>query len=167
MLRETVLFAEIAQFWPRSDEPLSPHLATLVQRAIREFPASSRVWLMYGDFLSISHVDDHSPTTVNNVVAAYRQALALDPACADAYQELGFVYDLRCQDAPAAEAAFRAAIAFGAGVHSYYGLARALAQQGRQHEACQVLTDGSCPYASEPTIQELLSEIRDGMWSLP
>lgn len=90
---------------------------------------------------------------------------SLDAGCAEAHQELGFLHDLHRDDLVQSQELFRAAIALGAGPDSYYGLARVVAQQGRQQEACDLLAPENCPFASDPAIQELLGEIKAGMWS--
>ena len=159
------MFEQIADAWPTGDEQPSAQLAALVQQALADFPTSSEVWVMYGDFLNISDADSEPDATLENVIAAYNKALELDPGCAEAHQELGFLHDLYRDDFEQSQELFRAAIALGAGADSYYGLARVMAQQGRQQEACDLLAPGNCPFASDPAIQELMGEIKAGMWS--
>lgn len=165
MITESEFFEQIADAWPAGDEQPSQHLAQLVSQAVAQYPASSEMWVLYGDFLNISDADLNPDVTVENVMAAYAKALELDPACAEAHQEMGFLHDVYRDDFEAAEAAFRAAITFGAGVDSHCGLARAVAQQGRTAEALELLSPANCPFSDLPEVQEVRQEIEAGMWS--
>jgi ABC-type hemin transport system ATPase subunit len=62
-----------------------------------------------------------------------------------------------------AEEAFRRAVQLGGGEWSYRGLARVLAQLGRDRGEVLRLLD-ECPYAESPAVQELRDEIACGSW---
>lgn len=162
MSNESQLFEQIADAWPVEDEAPSPRLTELVRQALDEFPTSSEVWVMYGDYLNISDSEANPDATVENAMAAYQKALEIDPVCAEAYQELGFLHDFYRDDMPAAEQAFRNAINFGADVDAYLGLVRVLFQQGRLQEALELLSPDNCPFADEPEIVELRQDLEEG-----
>ena len=50
------------------------------------------------------------------------------------------------------------------GQDSYFGLARVLAEQGKQTEALRVLAPDSCPFYHTPKVQTLRDEIAAGQW---
>jgi hypothetical protein len=52
-------------------------------------------------------------------------------------------------------------------MHSYFGLARVLAEQGKCQEALRVLAPYHCPFHSEIEIDILREEIEAGEWVCP
>jgi len=68
-------------------------------------------------------------------------------------------------DPASAEHPFQKAINRGAGVDTYCGLARVLAELNREEEALSLLVPSRCPYSEEPEIVKIRTEIERGMWS--
>lgn len=89
----------------------------------------------------------------------YICAVELSPTSPDAHERLGDYYDLLNQYDDA-ENEYRVAIACGAGVESYRGLASVLAQQRRTSEALAVLDEDNCPFSDDMLIRQLKAEIR-------
>jgi lipoprotein NlpI len=61
----------------------------------------------------------------------YQQAVAVDPSFGEAYESIGYYYDVLEEDLSMTEMAFRKAIELEMGLNSYFGLARVLTEQGK------------------------------------
>jgi hypothetical protein len=66
-------------------------------------------------------------------------------------------------DLKLAEQSFRRAIELGAGVDSYVGLARVLAELGHDRQEILKLLE-ECPFRDTAKVQEIRSEIEKGAW---
>jgi tetratricopeptide (TPR) repeat protein len=131
----------------------------VLEEALGRFPTSPELWCLKGDLIQLS---DGPPYSLEDALKCYERALVIDPSCAEACQEIGYYHDVVSHDYGRAESAFRKAVRFGAGVRSYEGLARVLAELGRPDEALRFLAE--CPDDDEGRKQELENEIRTGIW---
>lgn len=138
-------------------------LMALVEESVTAIPGSAKLWCLRGDLIQLSTLE--AQYELEDVVRSYEKALSVDPNCAEAYESIGYFYDAVMGDPKSAEPAFQQAIRLGKGVQSYYGLARVLAELGRDEEALRLLTPKNCPYQEEAIIVEIAEEIRTGMWS--
>jgi tetratricopeptide (TPR) repeat protein len=103
-----------------------------------------------------------APFPPEEVLRSYKEATRIDPEWAEAYEEIGYYYDVVADDPQQAVPAFRKAIALWAGLTAYLGLARALAELGEVQAALQVLDD--CPDREDPHLRELREEILERQW---
>ena len=92
----------------------------------------------------------------------YETAIARFPNDPEAYESLGFWYDIQNEFA-LAETCFRNAMERSNSDSPVLGLARVLAQMGRRSEALAALTQCSSPELPEAI--SLTEEIRNGDWS--
>jgi tetratricopeptide (TPR) repeat protein len=133
----------------------------IVDHAVRRFPKTAKLWDLRGDLIQLSNGNKY---TVHDSLASYRQALKCDPRYAPAYESIGYYHDVFTQRFSWAEAAFRKAIRYGAGVNSHVGLARVLAQMNRKLEALAILNKK--PFSQSHKAKEMKREILDDEWSL-
>lgn len=85
----------------------------------------------------------------------YRKALEFDPLCGEAYEALGYLYDLD-DDYEQSELMFRAAIDCTGGPDSFIGFARMLASQDKLLEAKAILTEAKAGF--ETIVNEISNE---------
>jgi tetratricopeptide (TPR) repeat protein len=158
------------------------HQATAGARAIRERPLRirrgsgadqtsgagvselRRTHQLQGNLLQLAPAHYESQESPAD---CYRRALELNPADASVWEDLGFYLDALEDDFPQAMAAFERAILLGAGAESYYGLARALAQQGDRAKALDAAAQGLAKCLDDRSrrdLEQLEAEIRDGLW---
>lgn len=157
----------LRELWPRDDSHgcLAEALA-LSERAVRDCPGSASLLCMRGDLLQLA------PSTyeaADDPRGCYRRAIDLDPRNAEAWESLGFYYDVFDDDFPRAIDAFRRAIECGAGPDSVRGLARALAEGGQPGEAIAVIERALADPpgdADRAAFSELEEEIERGDWAL-
>jgi tetratricopeptide (TPR) repeat protein len=159
-MTEAEYIQRIAAAWPRSRQEAARLLPILTQ-ALTEHPRSARLLVMRGDLAPL--VDDQG-SGLADALAYYEQAITIDPTLAEAHQAIGYFCDVMTEDFERAERAFRTAIELGAGVDSYVGLARVLAQRGRPMEEILKVLTGS-PHAESEEVKALRAEIAAGVWS--
>ena len=131
-----------------------------VEEALLALPSSCRLWCLRGDLIQMQ--EDESQYQLADAMTSYKRAAEIDPACAEAQESMGYFYDVFEDDFEKAERALRLAIQNGAGANSYIGLARVLSQVGRKEEALDLLS--SCQHRDEEKVNEIRSEIEDGIW---
>ncbi len=133
----------------------------VAESAVLAFPGSAELQCALGDLIQLS---DNETRKTADALTAYQKALELDPSCAEAYEKIGYYWDVHGDDFERAEAAFRRAIELGAGATSYAGLARVLAERGNDSPAILSFLD-QCPCAAAPEVQKLRAEIANGEWA--
>jgi tetratricopeptide (TPR) repeat protein len=143
----------------------------VVNNAIKNRPRSAELWDMRGDIIGMLLFSENKNRivlasgdkyTYTDVLRSYRKAIKIDPTFATAYESIGYYHDVVTNCRNYAKSAFRKAIMYGAGINSYYGLARVLAQQNHDIEALTLLK--RCPFAKDYDIVTLKSEILEGQW---
>ncbi|MCL5274628.1 MAG: hypothetical protein M1434_07770 [Chloroflexi bacterium] len=148
----------------RSGQPkVSTEMLSLIETALISCPQSTKLWCIRGDLIQLSDLD--AGYTLNDVLESYKQAAASDPDCAEAYESIGYYYDAVMNDPHMAQPAFRKALSLNAGVDTYFGLARVLAELNHADGALNLIAPDNCPYCDDPKIKELAEEIRSGTWS--
>lgn len=161
-LTEQEYIDRIADLWPGPDEDSSWDLILLAEEAVQAFPQSPELWWYLG--FALCRIDpDSRPLTIRRL-DCLRRVVELDRGHADAHEEIGYLLDTYFDDFHGAEEAFRDAIASGAGVDSYVGLARVLAQMGRREEALSLLATLSSPDATHPSVINMTNELNEGIW---
>ena len=147
------------------EDPDCVVILSLIEEGLAAFPESVKLWCRRGDLIELIMVTPLGETNTTQYKTAdalysYERAAALDPTCAEAFEEIGYYWDVSGDDFERAEAAFRKAIELGAGA---YGLARVLAQHGIDTAEILSFLDGS-PFSGVPEIAEIRSEIENGIW---
>jgi tetratricopeptide (TPR) repeat protein len=157
-MTEIEFIEEIWRLWSaeRIEEALS-----LTETALQKCQRSADLQCLFGD---LSQLSDQGKYKSEHALAAYEKAVALDPEWAEAYAGIGYYWDVYGDDLVRAETAFRKAIELGAEADSYAGLARVLAERGTQTSEILSLLD-NCPFAGEPAIKAMRSEIESGLWT--
>ena len=123
-------------------------------------PDTARLWNFCGD--AIQMVDtEPSRYSLKDSKICYETAIARFPNDPEAYESLGFWYDIQNEFA-LAETCFRNAMERSNSDSPVLGLARVLAQMGRRSEALAALTQCSSPELPEAI--SLTEEIRNGNW---
>lgn len=151
----------IMSIWPPSTQELQS-VIKLAEEALLRFPSSSKLHCIAGD-LQLLH-DEVTELNLKKSIGYNEKAIQVDRNCAEAYESLGHIYDVRYDYFEKAIGYFRKAIELGAGVTAYAGLARSLAQSGKRDEALQGLSLKRCPFANHPMICKLTEELLDGAW---
>src|SRR4051812_6536747 len=158
-MTEAEYIGAITDLWPRGPEPGGRAL-DLSGQAVEAFPFSPTLWCLRGDLIQVA-VD--RANAVADALACYRRAAELDPECGEAFESIGYIHYVYLEQYDRAEQAFRRAIALGAGVDSFAGLAKTLVEMGRAHdEAVRLLKESSC--SASPEIRVLRGEITEGLW---
>lgn len=134
----------------------------ILDEALRSFPDSPRLWFRRGVLIQLKNEEPYPPIT--DALLCFEKAASLDPFYAKAYEGAGYFHDVISQDLGLAEMAFRKAIELGAGVRSYVGLARVLAQLRRPEEALTLLKSFAAD-DKEGLIREMEKEIQEGQWT--
>ena len=97
----------------------------------REGPSAERL-ILRGQLMQL--VADEEPDALEEALACFRDAVKLDPASAEAYEELAHFLDDVADEPAEAETFFRKAIELGAGESARDGLRDVLSQLGRSEE---------------------------------
>lgn len=149
----------VQQLWPPGIESVSPELLHFVESAVAEFPQSSSIWCQLGDLLKLGA---KSTVGVGTALECYKKALKLDPLCGEAYEEIGFLYDV--MDEPDCEIAFELALRCDGGLESYLALARKRAERGDLGGANELLVEAAEWFkVAGERIAELQTEIGEGV----
>ena len=163
-MTEDTYIAALRSRWPRRGEGWATvDTIALADQSIHAFPDSAKLWVMRGDLIQLG--DDDSNYSLEEALKSYETALRIDPAFADAHESIGYYFDVIDEDLERSEAAFAAAIAHGAGVNSYFGLARVLAERGEPRKTILSMID-ACAFCHDPKIQEIRIKIESGFWDL-
>lgn len=146
---------------PKGMPGTSMETLDLADEAVLRFPESPRLWQQRGDLIELG--DGKSAHSLEDALQCYETAVKLDPDFAEAYESIGYYFDVIDVDLPRAEAAFFKATQLGTRADSWAGLARVLAEQGRPlGEVLGLL--GNCPSADAPMVQQIRQELEEGRW---
>jgi tetratricopeptide (TPR) repeat protein len=153
----------IADAW-ESDDVVWSRVVALVERALRDYPNSAKLWCVLGDAIQMAGLTEEiAPYPPDEVLRCYEKAASLDAECAEAQEEIGYYYDVLVDDPQRAVVAFRAAIRLGAGKTAFIGLARSLAEIGDASAALAVLEE--CTDQHDPDVRKIREEILSGEWT--
>lgn len=145
-----------------SGNEISRGTIDLADRAVAEHGHSAELWTVRGDLIQLGGID--TPHTLDEALRSYERAAALNPDFAYAFESIGYFHDVHTQDFEAAERAFRGAIECGAGLDSYLGLARVLAQKGvSRAEIERVL--GAAPDQESEALADFRDELASDLWA--
>ncbi len=161
-LTETDYVREIKALLPEEGE-VAVEVLELMEKAVAEYPNSSKLWCWRGDLIQMAALEANYE--LDDALKSYERALEIDPTNAEAYESIGYYEDAIMSNPVSAESPFRKAIELGAGRDSYYGLARVLAELNRNTEALEVISSENCPYYETAEIQEIKTEIEEGVWN--
>jgi len=92
---EEEYFQRIRSQWPRKEEA-SLRLIALADEAVAQHPRSARLWCMRGNLLTLGPKDN--PHSLADALASYQRAVEVDPAFAEAWEEIGHHYDAILDD---------------------------------------------------------------------
>jgi hypothetical protein len=166
---------EIVDLW--DERPVPPELVRLAKEAVERFPdiAEFRVRLVRAVILadryppSEAEPTDGSPQRSDTVDIGIPEflthltlAVQLDDSDPEAFEELGYIYDIYIDDMIQAEYYFQQAIERGGSEWCYSGLARVLEQMGRREDAFRVLD--TCPFQWAECVIDMRGEIERGEW---
>jgi tetratricopeptide (TPR) repeat protein len=93
---------------------------------------SAEILILRGQLMQL--VADEEPDALDEALACFRDAIELDPASAEACEELAHFLDDVADEPEEAEVFFRRAIELGAGESAREGLRDVLSQLGRNEE---------------------------------
>jgi hypothetical protein len=159
-MTEADYIQSLQKLWPDQDTEAAQPLL-LVEEAIGAFPRSAKLLCMKGDLIQQSDANGYS---LDDAAACYERAASIDPSCAEAFEALGFFFDVISEDLERAESAFRTAITLGAGPAAYAGLARVRAERGGDVAEIIAFLD-ACAHATDEIVLEMRAEIEAGDWS--
>ena len=135
----------------------------IAEEGLCVFPTSAKLLCGLGDLIQLQDGEADHRYRLSDALAAYEQAIELDPACAEGHESIGYYCDVLSEDLQRAEAEFQRAIELGAGEDSYAGLARVRAELGCEAAKIFEFLD-SCPYANGPQVCRVRHEIDEGSW---
>ena len=137
----------------------------LIEESLREHPDSFSLWCLRGDLIQLFEDDSTEKYDWSDVIASYQRASEKESTNPRPYESLGYFFDVVYEDFETSELHFRRAIELGAGSDSWIGLARVLAENGKQDDAIALLVSSKCPDTDTEPIKRILNEIRSGEWS--
>lgn len=159
----------IDSLWPKLDgspshgEGASPEALAASAEAVAAFPLSAELHCLRGDLLLTRALE--LPEALEAARRHLLEATRLDPGFVDAWESLGFLYDVHFEDNERnAEEAFRNGIAAGGTNWTYAGLAIVLTESGRKAEALALLKQGEAVWPGDELISETRSDIEKGIW---
>lgn len=150
----------LGDLWPTNENGTSPEAMRVAASAVAEHPESAKLWCMLGDLIQVAPLGVSSSS--HHPRECYEKAIAIDSAMPEAWESLGYFLDVINDDYAGAERAFRRALELEPSPTTYAGLARVLAEQGREEEALSLLEP--CTFSSDPEVQEMRNEIQEGLW---
>lgn len=92
--------------YPSEGEETSNETLALVEEALRAFPTSSKLWCIRGDLIQLGSGEGYE---LEDALLSYKEAASVDPDCAEAYEGLGYFYDLVMDDEEKAKPFFQRA----------------------------------------------------------
>ena len=162
ILSEADYIQKIKSLLPEEGE-VAVEVLELMENAVADYPVSVKFWCWRGDLIQMASLE--AGYELDDALKSYERALEIEPSNAEAYESIGYYEDVIMSNSASAESPFRKAIELGAGRDSYYGLARVLAELNRITEALEVVSSENCPYFETEEIQEIKSEIEEGLWN--
>lgn len=146
----------------RCGDKSSCETVALIDRAVEAYPNSATLWCLRGDIIQMGSED--IPYEISEALRSYQEAIRVDPGCAEAYESLGYYLDVHTQEYEKAEEAFRKALDLEQRIDTYVGLARVLAELGRDKNDILAFLDASPFGSGSIAIAEIRAEIVEGTW---
>jgi hypothetical protein len=147
---------KVASLWPINPTKRASTAAyDLLIEAVRKYARSPHVWTLLGDLVQICDTPQGAPTPE----ACYKRALRIDGQHHDALVGLGFYHDVFSGDLGKARRYFRRALEVRRTTEARVGLARVLAQLGKEKESFALIGRLKAPAA-----RQLAREIASGIW---
>jgi tetratricopeptide (TPR) repeat protein len=143
----------------QAEDTIGNEIIELVDEAISLYPQSSALWCLRGDLLQ--RAEDDKKYELSDAFNSYTKAIEIDPNCAEAYESIGYYHDVIDDDPEKAKGAFERAIELGAGVDSYVGLARVMAELKNDKKSIQTFLNNS-PFAETQKVKAIWAEIASG-----
>jgi tetratricopeptide (TPR) repeat protein len=106
-MEETAYIEKLKSLCPAEGEEASNQVLALADEAVRAWPDSSKLWCMRGDLIQLGA--EAIPHDLADALASYERAIAIDPKCVEAYEEIGHFYASVMDDAERAKPFFHQA----------------------------------------------------------
>ena len=106
-MEETAYIEKLKSLYPAEGEETSNQALALAEEAVRAFPESPKLWCMRGDLIQLSA--EGIPYELGDALASYKRAIAINPKCVEAYEEIGHFYEAIMGDAESAKPFFHQA----------------------------------------------------------
>ena len=161
ILSEADYIQKLKSLLPKEGE-VAVEVLELMENAVADYPDNAELWCWRGDLIQMASLEANYE--LEDALKSYQRALEVNPSNAEAYESIGYYEDAIMSNPTSGEIPFRKAIELGAGRDSYYGLARVLAELNRNTEALEVVSPENCPYSETEEIQEIKTEIEEGVW---
>jgi tetratricopeptide (TPR) repeat protein len=149
-------------------ETILDSMITLLCEALDEFPLSSELWCIKGDYIFMKN--NYKPK--NNIFkereSCYKYSIILNESYSYAYESLGHLYHEYSNNSNnyygQSEAFFKKGIEKNAGSSCYIGLAQLFADTNRKAMAIECLEEAKEKFGNNHSIQIAMSEILNGYW---
>jgi tetratricopeptide (TPR) repeat protein len=105
-MKESGYIEKLFALWPTEGESSDEALA-LADEAMRAYPNSAKLWCMRGNLIQLGSAD--TPYSLEDALACYERAVAIDPNFAEGYEEIGYFHDAVMPNPNRARRAFREA----------------------------------------------------------
>ena len=103
-MTEDDYISQLRDGWPKSEDA-SQKVIALADEAVRAFPRSARLWVMRDDLIQLGA--ESCPHALEEALASYQRAVEVNPAFAEAWEEIGRYHDAVLSDEAAAQPYFR------------------------------------------------------------
>lgn len=145
----------------QTEDTVGNEIIELIDEAVSLYPQSSALWCLCGDLLQLG--EDDKKYELSDALSSYTKAIEIDPNYAEAYESIGYYYDAIDDDPEKAKGAFERAVELGAGVDSYVGLARVMAELKKDKNSIQEFLNNS-PFKQTQQVKDIWAEIASGMY---
>ena len=106
-MEESAYIERLKSSYPAEGGDVLNEVLACADEAVRAFPQSAELWCIRGDLIQLGSED--SPYELADALASYARALAADPKCVEAYEGIGYFYDLVMDDEERAKPNFERA----------------------------------------------------------
>jgi tetratricopeptide (TPR) repeat protein len=97
-MTEDIYIFQLRASWPRWPNVGGASLTTitLADEAVRAFPQSAKLWVMRGCLIQLG--SESSPYPLEEALRSYQRAIEVNPQFAEAWEEIGYYYDVILAD---------------------------------------------------------------------
>jgi len=107
-MTEEGYISELWSRWPHDHEDeVTLETLALAEQAVCEFPLSAKLHVMRGDLILLG--PESSPHSLEDALISYQKAVEIDPEFEEAWEEIGYYYDVVMDDEVAAQPYFQQA----------------------------------------------------------